>query len=102
MSQQPNEEEHHEVTKAKSDSNAEPIKTGAAAILTALAIVCGLIGTWAAANSHYTTLSVAIIVGIISVGLASWLAWPPKKIARRTTDLLNRLATLLLPSVPAT
>ncbi len=101
MPKQPNEEERQEIPEAETDSSTETVKAGLAVILTAIAIICGLIGTWAAATSHYTTLSVAIIVGIISVGLAAWLGWPPKKIARRTTDLLNKVALFLQGSQPS-
>lgn len=98
MSEQPNEEESQEVTEAKSDSNSKTNWTALAAIFMAIAIICGLVGTWAAATYHYTTLTVAIIVGIVSVGLATWLGWPPKQIRRRTSGLLKKIATVLLHS----
>lgn len=94
---EPNEEQRQEVAEAKSDNDAGTIKTGLAAICAVVAFACSLVGIWAAATEHYSTLITVVVGGMISFAVARWLGWQPKQI-RRTTDLLNKLSALPLPS----
>lgn len=103
MASQPQEQEREEEPKAEDNRQAKPSKARFEIVFATVAAVCTFAIAWAVVYGHYSTLIIATVVGIMSALAAGCLHWPPKQITRRTTDLLNRVATLLLhdPQSPA-
>ena len=79
MPKKPNDQKPQEVSKPESYRKAKPIKGGLAAILLAIAGICGLLATWAGVKDHHTTMTTATIVGAICFAWAGYLHWKPDK-----------------------
>lgn len=78
MSRQPDNRQPEKKSHSEGYSEAKPINDRAA-ILVVVAGACGLVATWGGANNHHTTMTIAIIVGLLSFMLAGYLHWTPSK-----------------------
>lgn len=77
--QKPNDQKRKEKSKTKSYGEAKPVKERLAAVFTTVGGSCSFVVAWATVDNHRTTLIIAIIVGVISFGLAGYFYWSPTK-----------------------
>lgn len=98
MSEQPNEEERQEV--AVPEPDGEDDNAAIASLVSSIVLILAFIAAWAGATGHYTTLLIAVALGIASVTISTYFGWPPNKVARSTGDLIDKVVTALLSAAP--
>lgn len=95
MSRQQTNQERKERSQTEGYDQAKPINDRLAGILLAIGSICGLMVAWGAADNHHTTMTVAIIVGVLCFLGAGYCHWTLDK--RRDASKLESAK----PTLPA-
>lgn len=98
MPQQPDDKERQEV--AVPEPDGEDGNAAIASVVSSIVLILAFIAAWAGATGHYTTLLIAVALGIASVTISAYFGWPPNKVARSTGDLIDKVVTALLSAAP--
>lgn len=96
--QERNEQKSEGKSQAKSYGEAKPINDRLAFVFLVVVGICGIIISWAAAESppHYTTIRIAAILAVLFSILAACFHWIPTK-KETTSELPNTTPAQLSP-----